>query len=89
MSIIQQLAQIESRANTYNNQRTLHIYLEHPIGGAVSPPKPISVRVPYGNSEETKNAMTLLAFLKDKGICASLCLPGGNINNFKFLPRKK
>jgi len=89
MSIIQQLAQIESRANTYNNQRTLHIYPKHPVAGETSPIDAFDVRVPYDNAEDKSNAMLLLELFKEKGICASLCLPGGNINNFKFLPRKK
>jgi hypothetical protein len=89
MSIIQQLAQIESRANTYNNQRTLHIYPKHPVAGATSPIYAFDVRIPYDNAADKSNALLLLELLKEKGICASLSFPDGNINNFKFLPREK
>jgi len=89
MTIIQQLAQIESRANTYNNQRALHIYPKHPVAGAISPINAFNVRVPYENAADKSNALLLLELFKEKGICASLSFPDGNINNFKFLPRQK
>jgi len=89
MSIIQQLAQIESRANTYNNQRTLHIYLEHPVAGAAKPYDKIDLRVPYEDGADKSNALLLLDFLKSKGVCAALSLPNDTLRNFKFLPREK
>ena len=89
MSIIKQLAQIESRANTYNNQKTMHIFLEHPVAGASKPYDKIDVRLPYENDADKSNALLLLNFLKEKGICAAINLPNDNLRNFKFLPREK
>jgi hypothetical protein len=90
MSIIQQLAEIENKANKYNNQRTLRIYAKAPQVGASN--EHMDIRVDFDNAGDKTNAKWLLDFLKEHGICAMLyrsSAQDGTERNFNFLPRKE
>jgi hypothetical protein len=90
MSIIQQLAEIESKANKYKNQRTLRIYANPPRAGADNPS--LDIRVDFDTEGDKSSARWLLEFLKDHGICAMLYVSSsveGTQRNFNFLPRKE
>ena len=92
MSIIQQLVELENKANKYNNQRTLHIYAEHPRAGEKGNEPLRSIRIDYDTSSDKLNAKWLLDFFKKHGICATLYRSSaidGVERNFNFLPRKE
>jgi hypothetical protein len=92
MSIIQQLVELDNKANKYNNQRTLHLYAEHPRAGDKDNEPLKSIRIDYDTSSDKSNAKWLLDFLKKHGICATLyhsSAVDGVIRNFEYLPRKK
>ena len=91
MSIIQQLVELENKANKYSNQRTLHLYAEHPRAGDKDN-EPLSIRIDYDTSSDKSNAKWLLDFLKKHGICAALyrsSATDGVERNFEYLPRIK
>ena len=87
MSIIQELARIESKANEFDNQRTVQIYTEHPRSGEKDRPS-FLVRIDF-DAPNREDAHLFLDFLAQHGISATLHRNSidGNINNFKFLPR--
>ena len=90
MNIIQQLAEIENKANKYNNQRTLRIYAENPRAGENN--ASLDIRVDFDTEGDKSSARWLLNFFKDHGICATLhrsCSVEGAERNFNFLPRKE
>jgi hypothetical protein len=90
MSIIQQLAEIENKANKYNNQRTLRIYAENPRAGENN--ASLDIRVDFDTEGDKSSARWFLNFLKDHGICATLHRSSsveGSERNFNFLPRKE
>jgi hypothetical protein len=84
MSIIQQLQEIENRSLRYQQQATLVIYVTHPRAGDNTPS--ITVRVDCDG--DAAYPASVLATLKDMGICASIIRSSGRVNNFAFLPRK-
>ena len=86
MSIIQELARIESKAKEFDNQRTVQIYTEHPRAGELN--DSFLVRIDF-DAPNRENAHLFLDFLAQHGISATLHRNSidGNINNFKFLPR--
>jgi len=88
MSIIQELARIERKANEFDNQRTVQIYTEHPRAGERDRPS-FLVRIDY-DTPDREDAHLFLDFLAQHGISATLHRNSidGNINNFKFLPRQ-
>lgn len=90
MTIIQQLVELENKANKYNNQRTLRIYANPPqVGGSN---EYLDIRVDFDTAGDKTNAKWLLDFFKDHGICATLYRnfdPDGRERNFNFLPRKE
>jgi hypothetical protein len=92
MSIIQHLVELENKANKYNNQRTLHLYAEHPRSGEKDNEPLRSIRLDYDTSSDKLNAKWLLDFLKKHGICAALYRSSavdGVERNFEYLPRNK
>ena len=88
MSIIQQLSQMEARANKYNEQRTVSIFVRHPKSREKVPA--FEIRMDF-SSPNRGNARAFLEFLKDNGICATVHTSSidGNLCNFQYLPAEK
>jgi hypothetical protein len=88
MSIIEQLSQMETRANKYNEQRTVSILARHPQAGEKVPS--FEVRVDF-SSPNRANARAFFAFLTEHGICAIVHTSSidGNLKNFQYLPAEK
>lgn len=87
MSIIQQLSQIETRANKYNNQRTVRVYTDK------TTPRPhephFEVRVDW-DTPDRENAVAFLKFLAEHGIHAVLHRQSidGNIYNHDLIKKE-
>jgi hypothetical protein len=91
MSIIQQLAEIESKALKYKEQDTVYIYTQRPRTWETTTldvPGPFELRID-GNDQEYVRAF--MDFLKANGLCArvSSAIESHNIKNFTYLPREK
>jgi len=86
MSIIQQLAEIESKALKYKQQDTVYIYTRHPHAGESVPQFELRID---GNDQEYVRAC--MDFLKANGLCArvSSAIESHNRQNFTYLPREK
>jgi hypothetical protein len=87
MSIIQQLAQIEAKANEYTNQRTVRIYTGET---APRPHDPhFEIRVGW-DTPERENVVAFLKFLAEHGIHAVLHRQSidGNIYNHDLLKKE-
>jgi hypothetical protein len=87
MSIIQQLARIEAKANEYTNQRTVRIYTGE------TRPRPhdphFEIRVGW-DTPERENTVMLLRFLAEHGIHAVLHRQSmdGNIYSHDLLKKE-
>ena len=87
MSIIQQLAQIEAKANEYTNQRTVRIYTEKPnpkLTGSF-----FEIRVGW-DTPERETTVAFLKFLAEHGIHAVLHRQSmdGNIYNQDLIKKE-
>jgi hypothetical protein len=87
MSIIQQLAQIEAKANEYANQRTVRIYTDK------TKPRPhephFEIRVDW-DTPDREHAVAFLKFLAEHGIHAVLHRQSvdGNIYNHDLIKKE-
>jgi hypothetical protein len=86
MSIIQQLAEIESKALKYKEQDTLYIYTRHPRAGETVPQWELRI-----DGEDQTYVCAFMEFLKANGLSATVSSPteSHNRKNFTFLPREK
>jgi hypothetical protein len=87
MSIIQQLSQMETRANKYNHQRTVRIYTDK------TKPRPhephFEIRVDW-DTPDREHAVAFLKFLAEHGIHAVLHRQSmdGNIYSHDLLKKE-
>ncbi len=85
MSIIQQLARIEAKANEYANQRTVRIYTEK------TTPRPhdphFEIRVGW-DTPEREATVAFLKFLAEHGIHAVLHQIDRNIYNHDLIKKE-
>jgi hypothetical protein len=86
MSIIQQLAEIESKALKYKQQDTMYIYTRHPHAGESVPQFEIRI-----DGDDQTYVRAFMDFLKVNGLCArvSSAIESHNRQNFTYLPREK
>jgi hypothetical protein len=90
MSIIQQLAEIESKALKYKQQDTVYIYTQRPRAGGttIDVAGPFEIRI---DGDDQTYVRAFMDFLKANGLCArvSSAIESHNIKNFTYLPREK
>ena len=87
MSIIQQLSQMETRANKYNHQRTVRIYTDKT---KLRPHDPsFEIRVDW-DTPDRDHAVAFLKFLAEHGIHAVLHRQSidGNIYNHDLIKKE-
>lgn len=86
MSIIQQLAQIEAKANEYKNQRTVRVYMEKPSDRQARDGA-FEIRVGW-DTPERETTVAFLKFLAECGIHAVLHDLAGNIYNQDLIKKE-
>jgi hypothetical protein len=91
MSIIQQLAEIESKALKYKQQDTVYIYTQRPRAGETTTldvAGPFEIRI---DGDDQTYVRAFMDFLKASGLCArvSSAIESHNRQNFTYLPREK
>ena len=91
MSIIQQLAEIESKALKYKQQDTVYIYTQRPRAGETTTLDvggPFEIRI---DGDDQTYVRAFMDFLKANGLCArvSSAIESHNRQNFTYLPREK